>query len=80
MWIVSKRFLGLRECFTYEGLKKSQKISWFVYVFTPFFTAVYIIERLVIKTIYVLNKELLQLLGAKSPVYNQECFQIKSGS
>ena len=49
-----------------------------LYAFTPFFTAVYIVERLVFQTIYVLNKEILQFLGLKSAVYNQEQFQIKS--
>ena len=40
--------------------------------FTPFFTAFYIVEWLVLQTIYVLNKEILQFLGLKSYVYNQE--------
>ena len=31
-----------------------------------------------LQTIYVLNKEILQFLGRKSMVYNQEQFQIKS--
>ena len=44
----------------------------FVYTFTPYFTAVYIVEPLVIKTIYVLNKEILQFLGLKSAVCNSE--------
>ena len=34
------------------------------------FTAVYIVEWLVLQTIYVLNKEILQFLGLKSAVYN----------
>ena len=29
-------------------------------IFTPFFTAVYIQKRLILQTIYVLNKEILQ--------------------
>ena len=41
-----------------------------LYIFTPFFTAVYIVEQLVLQTIYVLNKEILQFLGLKSVVYN----------
>ena len=41
-------------------------------VFTPVFTVVYIVERLVIKTIYVLNKEILQFLGLKFAVSDQE--------
>ena len=47
--------------------------------FTPFFTAVYIVERLVLQTVYVLNKEILQFLSLKSTLYNPEWFQIKSG-
>ena len=50
-----------------------------LYIFTPFFNAVYIVERLVLQTIYVLNKEILQILGLKSAVCNRERFQIKSG-
>ena len=37
------------------------------YFFIPFFTAVYIDEK-----IHVLNKEILHLLGLKSAVYNCE--------
>ena len=40
---------------------------------------VYIVERLVLQRLYVLNKEILTNLGLKSVVYNQEQFQIKSG-
>ena len=47
-------------------------ISRGLYIFTPFFSAVYIVERLILQTIYVLNKEILQFLGLKSAVYNQE--------
>ena len=36
------------------------------------------VEQLVLQTIYVLNKEILQVLGLKSKVYNREQFQIKS--
>ena len=36
-----------------------------LYIFTPFLTAVYIVERLVLQTIYVLNKEIFQFLGLK---------------
>ena len=46
--------------------------------FTPFFTAVYIVERLVLHTVYVLNKKILQLLSLKFAVYNLR-FIIKSG-
>ena len=49
-----------------------------LYIFTLFFSAVYIVERLVLQTIYVPNKEILQFLDLKSAVYNQEWFQIKS--
>ena len=48
-------------------------------IFTPIFTVVSIVEPLVLQTIYVLNKEILQFLGLKSAVYNRERFQIKSG-
>ena len=34
---------------------------------------------LVLETIYVLNKNILQFLSLKSAVYNREQFQIKSG-
>jgi hypothetical protein len=37
--------------------------------FTPFFTELYNAERLVLQTVYVLNKEIQ--LGLKSAVYNQ---------
>ena len=47
--------------------------------FTPFFTAVDIVEQLVLQTIYALNKEIIQFLGLKSGVYNREQFQIKNG-
>ena len=46
--------------------------------FIPFFTAVYILEWLVLQTMYVLKEEILLFLGLKSAVYNQERFQIKS--
>ena len=54
-------------------VKKSVNVTYF----TLFFTAVYIVERLVCR--YVLNKAILQFLSLKSAVYNQELFQIKSG-
>ena len=38
----------------------------FVYYFTPFFTGVYIVERLILETIYVLNKKILPFWGLKS--------------
>ena len=54
-------------------------ISIGLYIFIPFFTAIYIKERLVKQKIYVINKEILRFLSLKSTVYNQERFQIKSG-
>ena len=55
-------------------------ITFNLYIFYPIalFTPVYIVERLVLQTIYVLNKakEILQFLGLKSVVYNRERFQI----
>ena len=49
-----------------------------LYIFSTFSTAVYIVELLVLQTIYVLNKVILQFLSLKSAVYNQERFLIKS--
>ena len=54
-------------------------ITHSLYIFTLFFTAVYIAEQFMLETIYVLKKEILQILGLKSVVYNWEQFQIKSG-
>ena len=39
-----------------------------LYIFTPFFIAVYIVERLV--TVTDINKEILRFLGLKSAVSN----------
>ena len=50
-----------------------------LYIFYPIFTAVYIVAWLVLQTIYVLYKDILQFLGLISAVYNQEQFQLKSG-
>ena len=47
--------------------------------FTPVFTVVYIVEQLVLQTVYVQKEEILQYLGLKSLVYNLEQFLIKSG-
>ena len=58
--------------------RTSAIISRGLYIFTPFFTVVYIVERFVFQTIFVLNKEILQFLGQKSAVYNCERFKIKS--
>ena len=38
----------------------------------PILNEVYIVEQLVLLTIHVLNKEILQFLGLKSAVYNWE--------
>ena len=43
-----------------------------LYIFYPIFTVAYIAKRLVLQTIYVVNKEILQFLGLKSTVYNQK--------
>ena len=40
--------------------------------FTPFFTAAYIVEGLLLQTIYVLKKEIVQFFGLKSSVYNRK--------
>ena len=45
-------------------------------IFTPFFSAVYNQEQLILQTIYVHKQG---ELGLNSAVYNQERFQIKSG-
>ena len=47
--------------------------------FSPHFHSVYIVEELILQTIYVVKKENLRFLGLKSAVYNWEQFQIKSG-
>ena len=44
-----------------------------LYTFYPIFTAVHIVERLVLHTIYVLIVEILQCLSLKSAVYNGAC-------
>ena len=49
------------------------------FFFFPIFTAVYIVVRLVLQTVYVLNKEILQFLGLKNAVYNQERFKSRAG-
>ena len=54
-------------------------ISRGLYISYPIFIAIYIVERLVLQTIYVLKKEIFQFLSLKSAVYNQEWFQIKNG-
>ena len=41
-----------------------------LYIFYPIFTAVYILERLVLQTIYVLKKKILQFSGLKFAAYN----------
>ena len=59
---IPKKHTQLRE------LKENEMLE--LLMNTPFFTAVYIVERLVLQTIYVLNKKILSLLGLKSVVYN----------
>ena len=66
------KFLRSVKQFTVRGL----------YIFDPIFHfGLYfdIVERLILQTIYVINKEILQFLGLKSAVHNQERFKIKSG-
>ena len=53
------------------GYRTRTIITRCLYIFYPIFTAVYIVERLVLQTIYVPNKEILQFLGLKYVVYNQ---------
>ena len=43
-------------------------ISRGLYIFPSFFNAVYIVERLKLQTIYVLNEEILQFLDQKAAV------------
>ena len=43
-----------------------------MYIFYPFFSVVYNQEQLILQTIYVLNKEILQFLSLKSVVSNQD--------
>ena len=63
--------LGLLKYFKY---RTRAIITCALYIFTLLFTAVYIVEQLVLQTIYVLNKEILQFLGLKFAVYNQDWF------
>ena len=53
-------------------------ITYDLYIVTPAFTVVYVVEQLVLQTIYVLNKEIIQFFGLISKVDNQEQSQIKS--
>ena len=47
---------------------------------TPFFTEIYIVEQLILQTIYLINKDIiLQCLGLKYTIYYQEQFQINTG-
>ena len=61
-WKVSKYFLSIYQ--THAIITRG------LFIFSLFFTAVYIVE---------LYKDILQILGLKSVVYNLERFQIKSG-
>ena len=49
--------------FIKENYRTRAIINRGLYIFTSFFTAVVIVERLVLQTIYVLNKEILQFKG-----------------
>ena len=50
------------------------------FLFLPHFSLqFYIVEWLVLQTIYVLNKKILQFLGLKSKVNHCQRFQIKNG-
>ena len=62
----------LETCLSFINYRTSAIISRCLYFFTPFLTAVYNVEQLILQTIYVLNKEFLKLLGLKIAVYNQE--------
>jgi hypothetical protein len=44
----------------------------FVFFLPHFSLGVKIVERLVLQTIHLLNKEILQFLGLKSVVHNRE--------
>ena len=74
-------FIQITNCFAqrWYSYRTRAIITWVCIFFTPFFTEVYIVERLVLQTIYVLNKEILQFLSLKSASYNRERFQIKNG-
>ena len=50
-----------------------------LYIFTPFFTAVYIVEQLLLQTIYVLNKDILQLRAVLNQEWVIVLFQITVG-
>ena len=41
-----------------------------LYIFYPIFTLVFIVERIVLQTIHVLTKEILQFVVLKSAGYN----------
>jgi hypothetical protein len=50
-----------------------------LYIFYPVFHCGLYCRAVMLQTIYVLSKEILQFLGLKSAVYIRERFQIKSG-
>ena len=62
----------LETCLFFINYRTRAIISRGLFFFTPFLTAVYNVEQLILQTIYVLNKEFLKLLGLKIAVYNQE--------
>ena len=66
----------LRMVFCFQncsGHTVRKKLPYAACIFlTSFFTAIYIVFILVLQTIYVINKKILQFLGLKSAVHNQE--------
>ena len=66
-------------CKTKTKPKVSEKKGATGQSFIPKEITTYRIGTLVLQTIYVLNKEDLQVLGLKSAVFNWKWFQIKSG-
>ena len=60
------------------SVKKYTKRSTILLLSLVYFFIEQMLDRLVLKTIYVLNKEILQFISPKSAVYNQDLFQIKS--
>ena len=50
-----------------------------LYILPSFFTAVYIVERLILQTIFVIQKEILQFLALYPRIYNQERLKSRVG-
>ena len=79
MYVVEFLYVILVQCilsylifFHYVQYVRNCILYLCLYIFYPIFTVVYIVERLVLQTIYLLNKESLQFVGPKSVVYDQE--------